>query len=122
MFKKLNKQYKYSIKPIKILPKSIKLTLQTYSSQLKIFLIQIFQIFDQISKKRISILFQDLEDCILVQIIFKKNIEGNMNLLFLSLYSNNIFIQKIKQLLLFNELNIDLQMQFKKHIPYQLIQ
>ncbi|CAD8206128.1 unnamed protein product [Paramecium pentaurelia] len=122
MFKKLNKQYKYSMKPIKILPKSIKLTLQTYSSQLKIFLIQIFQIFDQISKKRISILFQDLEDCILVQIIFKQNIEGNMNLLFLSLYSNNIFIQKIKQLLLFNELNIDLQMQFKKHIPYQLIQ
>ncbi|CAD8206271.1 unnamed protein product [Paramecium octaurelia] len=121
IFKKLNKQYKYSMKPIKILPKGIKLKLKTYSSQLKVFLIQIFQIFDQVSHKRITISFQDIEDCILMQIQFKQNLEKNINLLFLNLYSQNIFIQKIKPLLLFNELNIDLQIQFKKHIKYQLI-
>ncbi|CAD8045091.1 unnamed protein product [Paramecium primaurelia] len=121
MFKKLNKQYKYTMKPIKILPKNINFKFYTYSSQLKILLVQIFQIFDQISKKRISILFQDLEDCILMQIKFKQSQERDLNFLFLSFYSKNIFIQQIKSLLLFNELNLDLQIQFKKHIPYQLI-
>ncbi|CAD8124359.1 unnamed protein product [Paramecium sonneborni] len=121
MFKKLNNLYKYSMKPIKILPKNVKFTFYTYSSQLIIFLVQIFQIFDSISKKRISILFQDLEDCILMQIKFKQNQERNLNLLFLNFYGMNIFIQKTKALLLFNELDMDLQIQFKKHIPYQLI-
>ncbi|CAK65472.1 unnamed protein product (macronuclear) [Paramecium tetraurelia] len=114
MIKRLNKCYRNYLLPIQLFTKQNELQLNTYANLLRIYLIQLYHILIELYSKsyRTRIQVRECDEYIEMHILINSS-------MFHTLYENNVFIQNIERVILYEPISNDLRIRLSKQLSFK---